>query len=135
MQRHTSMRHGGRESSEAVFGLRKGLRAYPSADRVSLVPPRCGKQGPARGARIDRSLSTDTASFTAAGSVGSSMCYRTCNAIETLGGRRFEQILDAFGLPRGRRNIAALSTVSSNLCTIGCRKLCISTVHGLLQRD
>ena len=63
LQRTMHMHRGRDDSGEAVFGLREGPRAHPRADRIALVPPRCGKRRPAR---IDRSLSTDTASLSAA---------------------------------------------------------------------
>ena len=56
---HGGMHRGLNENGEAVLGLRKGPWGHPHADRIALVPPRCGKQRPAR---IDRSLSADTAS-------------------------------------------------------------------------
>ncbi len=48
-----------RRKWRTVFGVRKGPWGHPHADRIALVPLRCGKQRPAR---IERNLSTDTAS-------------------------------------------------------------------------
>ncbi len=59
LRRSLGMHRGIDECGETVFGLRKGPWGHPHADRIALVPPRCGKQRPAR---IDRSRSAETAS-------------------------------------------------------------------------